>query len=782
MPRLRAARPLRLRPAPRFARVLEESYGGSVSSFTNSTGDALARVHSPRALGPKGPARWRTRPARGAPRRTARSWVDAHAGGHLARGRAPRRCSPRPSAPPTRTATTPPSRPRIRCTSRRPSPRAWRCTWTARPAPPRTACASRSTSRDAPLRSPPCCRCSRTWASPPRRAPYACAPRADGVRESAARHGAETGTATSSELRRRASSRLLRRGVDGRRRERRLQPLWSLRRPRLARGDDPARLLPLPASGRHRPSASPTWTPRSRATPAIARELVDLFHLRFDPAREPGRRERDARPGAIRSASTARWTPSPNLDEDRILRRSSTLIEATLRTNFYQTAPRDGEPPAAILAFKLDSRAWTTCRARARSARSASTAPRVEGIHLRGAPIARGGIRWSDRAQDFRTEVLGLVQGAEVKNAVIVPAGAKGGFVPKQLPRIGTATSCRRRASPPTRRSSRRCSTSPTTSTDGRIVPPPRVVRHDGDDPYLVVAADKGTATFSDIANAISRGVRLLARRRLRLGRLGRLRPQGDGHHGARRLGVRQAPLPRDGHRHPDDSRSRVVGVGDMSGDVFGNGMLLSPTIRLRRRLRPPPHLHRSRSRSGDELRRAQAPVRPAALELAGLRQGADLQRRRRVLARTPSRSRCRPRCSALLGLDGDRADAGRADPRHPASARSICSGSAASAPTCTASTETDAEVGDRANDARARHRHRAARQGGRRGRQPRRDPARRASSSRRAAAASTPTSSTTRPAWTPPTRRSTSRSRSGRRSRAGKLDAERAQRAARRR
>ena len=184
--------------------------------------------------------------------------------------------------------------------------------------------------------------------------------------------------------------------------------------------------------------------------------------------------------------------------------------------------------------------------------------PRVEGVHLRFGKVARGGLRWSDRPQDFRTEILGLVKAQQVKNAVIVPVGAKGGFVPKQLPPprdrqawLAEGTESYQHLRPHPARSS------PTTSSATAIVPPADTVRHDGDDPYLVVAADKGTATFSDIANAHLDRDGPLARRRLRLRRQPGLRPQEDGHHRAGRLGGGEAPFPRDGRRHPDASRSR---------------------------------------------------------------------------------------------------------------------------------------------------------------------------------------------------------------------------------
>ena len=168
--------------------------------------------------------------------------------------------------------------------------------------------------------------------------------------------------------------------------------------------------------------------------------------------------------------------------------------------------------------------------------------PRVEGVHLRGGPVARGGLRWSDRPEDFRTEILGLAKAQTVKNAVIVPVGAKGGFVVKSPPPgrdalYAEVASCYRTFV-------RGLLDVTDNLVDGRVVPPHRVVRHDGDDPYLVVAADKGTATFSDMANEISRRVRVLARGRLRLRRVEGLRPQGHGDHRPRRLGVGPAALP----------------------------------------------------------------------------------------------------------------------------------------------------------------------------------------------------------------------------------------------
>ena len=277
--------------------------------------------------------------------------------------------------------------------------------------------------------------------------------------------------------------------------------------------------------------------------------------------------------------------------------------------------------------------------------------PRLEGVHLRFGKVARGGIRWSDRPQDFRTEVLGLVKAQQVKNAVIVPVGAKGGFVPKRLPAGGAREAIQAEGTAAYKLfiSTLLDITDNLGTGTPASIPPPDVVRHDGDDPYLVVAADKGTATFSDIANEHRDRARLLARRCLRLRRLGRLRPQEDGHHRARRLGIGQAAFPRDGRRHRRDAvhrgrRRRHVGRRVRQRHAAREDH------QARRRLRSPRHLHRSRSRSGAQLRRAQAPVRSAALELAGLRQDRSSRKGGGVFRARPRKSGCRPRrssCSA---------------------------------------------------------------------------------------------------------------------------------------
>ena len=283
---------------------------------------------------------------------------------------------------------------------------------------------------------------------------------------------------------------------------------------------------------------------------------VDITRLLVEAVRGPVRPRRARRTAPRRSSSSA--SPGAledvaSLDHDRILRSYLPQMLATLRTNYFQTDANTGGPRAVhvLQAGAVGDPGPAPARPKYEIF---VYSPRVEGVHLRFGPVARGGLRWSDRRDDFRTEVLGLVKAQMVKNTVIVPVGAKGGFFCKQLPRSAAATGTRGspRAWPATGRSSPGCSTSPTTSSTARPCRRRDVVRHDGDDSYLVVAADKGTATFSDIANEVAQELRLLAGRRVRERRLGRLRPQGHGHHRAGRVGVGAAALPRARHRLPD--------------------------------------------------------------------------------------------------------------------------------------------------------------------------------------------------------------------------------------
>jgi glutamate dehydrogenase len=213
-----------------------------------------------------------------------------------------------------------------------------------------------------------------------------------------------------------------------------------------------------------------------------------------------GARERQV--GATRHALMALLDRVSSLDEDRILRSYIDVIDATLRTSYYQP-DADGDLRAYI-AFKFDS-AQVPELPRPRPYREIFVyGPRVEGVHLRFGPVARGGLRWSDRREDFRTEVLGLVKAQMVKNTVIVPVGAKGGFFVKRLPAGGDRDAIMAEGIACYRTFINGLLEITDNLVDGEVVPPPDVVRHDGDDPYLVVAADKGTATFSDIANGIA--------------------------------------------------------------------------------------------------------------------------------------------------------------------------------------------------------------------------------------------------------------------------------------
>jgi glutamate dehydrogenase len=330
----------------------------------------------------------------------------------------------------------------------------------------------------------------------------------------------------------------------------------------------------------------------------VTRDLLELFHLRFDPDHKLDAAGRKAAEEPVRLRIEGALAAVPSLDEDRILRQVLNLIGAMVRTNFYQdvwgsdlspSTSREsrgggGEGPdpryPATLAFKFDSGAVETAPQPRPFREVWVYSPRVEGIHLRFAPIARGGIRWSDRAQDFRAEVLGLVRAQRVKNAVIVPSGAKGGFLPKQLPRAGSRDEVQKEGIAAYRLFISALLAITDNVKDGRIVHPARVVRYDGDDPYLVVAADKGTATFSDIANEISLAHDFWLGDAFASG--------GSAGYDHKRMGITARGAWECVKRHfremdIDIQRQpfRVVGVGDMSGDVFGNGMLLSEQTRL---------------------------------------------------------------------------------------------------------------------------------------------------------------------------------------------------------
>ena len=310
----------------------------------------------------------------------------------------------------------------------------------------------------------------------------------------------------------------------------------------------------------------------------ITRDLLELFHHRFNPDRTGTIDARTAGEAPIRARIAGALANVESLDEDRIINHLLALIGATVRTNFYRPAA-DGRPTDTFAIKLIPSSLDFVPRPRPyREIWIAS--PRVEGVHLRFAPIARGGIRWSDRAQDFRTEVLGLVKAQQVKNAVIVPAGSKGGFLPKLLPRTGSRELIQAEGIAAYRIYVSAMLDITDNIVDGEILPPDRVVRYDGDDPYLVVAADKGTATFSDIANELSTS------RDFWLGDA--FASGGSAGYDHKKMGITARGAWECVKRHfremDIDIQTQpfnVIGVGDMSGDVFGNGMLLSPAIRL---------------------------------------------------------------------------------------------------------------------------------------------------------------------------------------------------------
>ena len=309
--------------------------------------------------------------------------------------------------------------------------------------------------------------------------------------------------------------------------------------------------------------------------PTIARKLVELFVARFDPSLGDTREQR--------VELLLKWIDSaldqvPNLDEDRILRQFLGVIKATQRTNYYRHDEQGR--PRPYLSFKFNPAHVPGLPEPKPMFEIWVYAPRVEGVHLRGGRAARGGLRWSDRREDFRTEVLGLMKAQMVKNVVIVPVGSKGGFVVKNPPPPGDREAWMREgiACYQTFLRGLLDLTDNLAGTD--IVPPPDVVRHDGDDPYLVVAADKGTATFSDYANAISQEYGFWLDDAFASG--------GSVGYDHKKMAITARGAWESVKRHfremGVDTQTMdftVVGIGDMSGDVFGNGMLLSPHIKL---------------------------------------------------------------------------------------------------------------------------------------------------------------------------------------------------------
>ncbi|MGB3681820.1 MAG: NAD-glutamate dehydrogenase [Rubrobacteraceae bacterium] len=310
------------------------------------------------------------------------------------------------------------------------------------------------------------------------------------------------------------------------------------------------------------------------ANPRLARLLVELFESRFDP----GRKSPEEKVEGLKSKIEDSLEEVMSLDEDRILRSFLNVTLAIVRTNYFQPGPDGGPKP--YLSFKLDPSLIPELPLPRPMFEVFVYSPRTEGVHLRGGEVARGGIRWSDRKEDFRTEILGLMKAQTVKNAVIVPVGAKGGFVVKQPPAGGDRGAMMKEVVGCYRTFIRGLLDLTDNLEDGGVEPPPQVVRHDEDDPYLVVAADKGTATFSDTANGISEEYGYWLGDAFASG--------GSSGYDHKAMGITARGAWESVERHfrglgkdVQEEDFTVVGVGDMSGDVFGNGMLLSRHIKL---------------------------------------------------------------------------------------------------------------------------------------------------------------------------------------------------------
>ncbi len=310
----------------------------------------------------------------------------------------------------------------------------------------------------------------------------------------------------------------------------------------------------------------------------IAQLLIKLFNLKFNPELSVGENARVFEINQLRESINGQLNAVENLNEDRILRRFLVLIDGSLRTNYFQQAEDGNEKN--YLSIKLNTRSIPEVPEPRPLYEIYVYSLRVEGVHLRGGKVARGGLRWSDRLQDYRTEVLGLVKAQQVKNAVIVPNGAKGGFVCKQPPLAGGREAVQQEAIACYKVFIRGLLDLTDNLVDGKLVPPKNVVRYDDDDPYLVVAADKGTATFSDIANSISAEYNHWLGDAFASGG-----SQGYDHKGmgitARGAWISVMRHFREKNINIQDEDFTVVGIGDMAGDVFGNGMLLSEHICL---------------------------------------------------------------------------------------------------------------------------------------------------------------------------------------------------------
>ncbi|BCJ08091.1 glutamate dehydrogenase [Pseudomonas sp. RtIB026] len=310
----------------------------------------------------------------------------------------------------------------------------------------------------------------------------------------------------------------------------------------------------------------------------IARELTRLFKTRFYLARKLTQEDLDDKQLRLEQAILSALDEVQVLNEDRILRRYLDLIKATLRTNFYQ--PDANGQNKSYFSFKFNPKLIPELPKPVPKFEIFVYSPRVEGVHLRFGNVARGGLRWSDREEDFRTEVLGLVKAQQVKNSVIVPVGAKGGFLPRRLPLGGSRDEIAAEGVACYHIFISGLLDITDNLKDGGVVPPANVVRHDDDDPYLVVAADKGTATFSDIANGIAIDYGFWLGDAFASG--------GSAGYDHKKMGITARGAWVGVQRHfrerginVQEDPITVVGVGDMAGDVFGNGLLMSDKLQL---------------------------------------------------------------------------------------------------------------------------------------------------------------------------------------------------------
>jgi len=320
------------------------------------------------------------------------------------------------------------------------------------------------------------------------------------------------------------------------------------------------------------PFSQPYLATALNAHPEIAAGLVDLFATKFDPDAKLSEEERSAALADRRQRLADELDAVASLDHDRILRAFLAVIEACVRTNAFG--------PTETLALKVLPERLPLLPEPRPAFEVFVYSPRVQGVHLRFGAVARGGLRWSDRREDFRTEVLGLVKAQLVKNTVIVPSGAKGGFVPQHLPAPSDRAAWLAEGKTCYRLFVDALLSVTDNIVDGAVVAPERVLRYDGDDPYLVVAADKGTATFSDLANQVSVG------RGYWLGDA--FASGGSSGYDHKAMGITARGAWESVKRHfaelgldPATDEFTCVGIGDMAGDVFGNGMLASDRMRL---------------------------------------------------------------------------------------------------------------------------------------------------------------------------------------------------------